>query len=225
MRARGVVCALASLCLLAAAHGQTTVRREGDAVVFRGSIDREGAREFLRLSADPAVLRLVIRSQGGLVDAALDMAEAVHDRGLDVEVDGACLSSCANYVFPAGRRKLLSGPGAVGWHGNMAHVLYRAQRGEGQWSEELMAQARTLARREQDFFGRIGVDGFVCWFGKIQPYAEADFYALSPQDMGRFGIRDVAVRDPAQPASPEVRMLAVDPAVLERDRPVVRLQD
>ena len=123
-------------------------------MVFRGRIDREAAREFLRLSEDPAVLRLVIRSQGGLVDAALDMAEAVHDRGLDVEVDG-----------------------------------------------------------------------FVCWFGKIAPYAEPEFYDLSPADMARFGIRDVAVRDPAQAPSAEVRMLAVDSAVLERDRPVVRLQE
>jgi len=137
----------AALCLIVAfgqARAQTapatTVLREGDAVVFRGRIDREAAREFLRLSEDPAVLRLVIRSQGGLVDAALDMAEAVHDRGLDVEVDGTCLSSCANYVFPAGRRKLLSGPAAVGWHGNMAHVLYLQQSGQASWPAQALAQ-------------------------------------------------------------------------------------
>ena len=227
---RRVVVFLAALCgLAAAAHAQpgpsTTVRREGDAVVFRGRIDTPAVREFLRLSEDPAVLRLVIRSPGGLVDAALDMAEAVHDRGLDVEVDTACLSSCANYVFPAGRRKLLSGPAAVAWHGNMAHVLYRAQRGEEQWSEAQLAQARALARREDAFYRRIGVDGFVCWFGKIPPYAVPDFYALSPRDMARFGIGEVSVRHPDAPLPADVRMLAVDPAVAVQERPVVRLED
>ena len=204
----------------------TSVRLDGDAIFFTGRIDGASVAEFLRLLRDPAVARLVIQSQGGLVAPALDMAEAVHERGLDVEVAQACLSSCANYVFPAGRRKLLSGPEAVGWHGNMAHVLYRQQRGEEQWGEGPMAQARELAQREDAFFRRIAVDGFVCWFGKIAPYEASDFYTLTPADMAGFGIRDVTVRDPAAKSpSGDVRMLAVDWGTLEAARPVVRVQD
>jgi len=95
------------------------------------------------------VTRLVITSGGGLVDAALDLAEAVHARHLDVEVPSTCLSSCANYVFPAGRRKLLARPGAVRWHGTMAHVLYLQVSGQDHWSDVEIGQARELARREQ----------------------------------------------------------------------------
>jgi hypothetical protein len=213
---------------LGSAHADapsTVVRAEGDAIVFQGRIDAPSVHEFLRLADDPSMHRLVIRSPGGLVGPALDMAEAVHARGLDVEVDQSCLSSCANYVFPAGRRKSLSGPAAVGWHGDMAHVLYQAQRGDEHWSEEQLAQARVLAAREDAFFRSIGVDGFVCWFGKIAPYEVEDFYTLSVADMAGFGIRDVRVRDPgAPPASPDIERIAVDWPMLEAGRPALELQ-
>jgi hypothetical protein len=220
---------LATLAMLLAsvvAQAQTSasVRQEGDAILFDGRIDGPSVREFQRLLTGPSVRRLVIRSQGGLVGAALDMAEAVHARGLDVEVDQACLSSCANYIFPAARNKVLSGPAAVGWHGNITHVVYRQQRGEEQWPAQQMAQARELARREAAFFQRIGVDGYVCWFGKIAPYSAPDFYALSPADMAGFGIRDVTVRDAATPAPTDVRMIEADWAALASGRPHVPLE-
>lgn len=191
------------LALLAwAAHAQGTsakVEQSGDAVVLKGRIDDEAATRAIALMQDPWITRLVITSGGGLVDAALDLAEAVHARGLDVEVPLACMSSCANYVLPAGRRKLLGRPGAVAWHGNMAHVLYLQRTGQGNWPEADIAQARRLAQREATFYARIGVDGFVAWFGKLPPYAIDEFYSLSPQDMARFGIQDVEVREPGLP--------------------------
>lgn len=87
------------------------------------------------------------------------------------------------------------------------------------------AQARELAQREAAFYARIGVDGFVCWFGKIPPYDVDAFYALAPADLERFGIGDVPVRGAvdAAEARADVRMLQVDFARLQRDRPVVDL--
>ena len=73
-----------------------TVRQSGDAIVFEGRIDAASVDAFLRLARDPQVRRLVITSPGGLVAPALDMGEAIHARGLDVDVPTACLSSCAN---------------------------------------------------------------------------------------------------------------------------------
>jgi hypothetical protein len=226
-------------CILAAAllacagllHAQpvstTQVERQGDAIVFRGRIDDAAATTFLQLLQDPGVRRLVITSPGGLVVPALDMAEALYARGLDVEVPEACLSSCANYVFLAGRQKLLGGPAAVGWHGNMTHVLHLQQIGEGRWSGPEIAAARLLAQRESSFFQRIGVDGFVCWFAKLPPYSVEDFYALTPPDMAFFGIRDVSVRSAGVPpyAPPGVQMVSVDRAGLEAMRPAVRMRE
>jgi hypothetical protein len=211
------------------AHAQsgtgTTVERHGDAIVFRGRIDEASATTFRQLLQDPGVRRLVITSPGGLVAPALDMAEALAARGLDVEVPQACLSSCANYVFPAGRHKVLGGPGAIGWHGNMTHVLHLQRVGERRWSAGEIAAAQGLAQRETAFFRRIGVDGFVCWFAKLPPYGVEEFYALTPQDMASFGIRDVSVRSGVPPyAPPGVQMVRVDRAGLEALRPVVPLE-
>jgi hypothetical protein len=212
------------------AHAQTvagtTVERQGDAIVFRGRIDDGSATTFLQLLQEPGVRRLVITSPGGLVIPALDMAEALAARGLDVEVPEACFSSCANYVFLAGRHKLLGGPAAVGWHGNMTHVLHLQQIGEGRWTRPEIAAAHVLAQRETAFFRRIGVDGFVCWFAKLPPYNVEEFYALSPQDMALFGVRDVSVRTGGVPpyAPPGVQMVSVDRAGLEAIRPAVPLE-
>jgi hypothetical protein len=203
------------------------VQAVGDAVVFKGQINARSAAEFLRLlREDPKITRLVISSRGGMVTAALDMALAVHERQLDVEVPVACMSSCANYVFPAGRNKTVGRPDAVAWHGNMTHVLYLQQTGQASWNEDQIEGARQLAVREAQFYRRIGVDGFACWFGKIAPYNVDDFYSLSASDMQRFGIGHVTVRDasPGDPGNGEVRQVRVDWAGLEAARPAVRLE-
>lgn len=202
------------------------VEASGDAVIFTGQINARSVAQFLRALQDPRITRLVITSSGGRVAAALDMADAVHARQLDVEVPAACMSSCANYVFPAGRHKVIGRLGAVSWHGNMAHVLYLHQNGQGSWSESEMQSARTFAVREAEFFRRIGVDGFVCWFAKIEPYQVEDFYYLSVEDMERFGIHDVTVRDKTAVAHADgLRKVRVDWAALEASRPVVKLDE
>lgn len=211
------------LALGASAQAQSppaTVERVGDAVVFRGRIDAASAARFQELLREAAITRVVITSQGGLVGPALDMAQALFERGLDVEVPQACLSSCANYVFPAGRHKRLGHARAVGWHGNMTHVLHLHQSGRESWSEAEIQEARLLARREQAFFRRIGVNGFVCWFGKIAPHDVQEFYALTPRDMARFGIAGVVVdTGPSGPDAPQ--LLSIDADLLETHPPAV----
>lgn len=226
----------AALALLLAAAGPASAQAQGppatvveavdDAVVFRGRIDARSAAKFMALLRDPKITRLVISSGGGNVSAALDMALAVHERRLDVDVPRVCRSSCANYIFPAGRRKTVSRPGAVAWHGNMTHVLYLHQTGKDALDQQPLESARELATREAQFYRRIGVDGFVAWFAKLEPYNVDDFYALSAPDMERFGIRDVTA-----PAAPDgepdqdgVRMVRVEWSRLEADRPAVRLE-
>lgn len=219
---------LAALTLAASAQRPpaTTVEVDGDTVRFHGQINETAAAEFLRLLAERPVTRLVITSGGGQVAAALDMAQAIHERQLDVEVPTACHSSCANYIFPAARAKLIGHASAVAWHGNMEHVLYLQQTGRARWDERLMEGARYLARREAEFFRRIGVDGFVCWFAKIAPYDVHDFYSLPAEDMERFGIRQVTLRD-AQPgaaaAADGVRVVRADWSGMRGRRPVVAL--
>jgi hypothetical protein len=212
----------AAALLLAAGLAQAQVSVQDDAVVFRGQINARSAAEFLLLVNDPRVTRLVITSGGGDVAAALDMAAVVHERALDIEVPHACHSSCANYVFPAARQKLLGHAAAVAWHGNISHVLHLQQTGQATWSDAQVAAAVQLAQREEAFYRRIAVDGFIAWFAKIAPYAVPGFYFLSVEDMARFGIGNVTVRAPARRDGSQ--LVAVDWASLDALRPVIRLQ-
>src|SRR5207244_2816398 len=149
--------AACAFSLAATAHAQAArdwrVDVAGEAIVFAGRIEQASVDEFLRVLRErPGITRLIITSGGGQVVAALQMGEAMHARRLDVDVPVACLSSCANYIFPAGKRKRLGHPLAVGWHGNMTHVLFMQLTGEANYSDEMMQSARWLVKREAEFF-------------------------------------------------------------------------
>lgn len=221
---RTPVLALALAAGAAFAQSPARVGIAGDALVFDGRIEPSSAARFVELARNPAVRRVVITSRGGIVAAALDMADAIRERQLDLEVPQACWSSCANYIFPAAREKRLGHARAIGWHGNMTHILWLDQNGRGQWDAALMAQARDLARREAVFFRRIGVDGYVCWFAKRPPYDAPDFYTLRVADMERFGILSVTITDPAKEEPDAPDLVEVDWQRLAIDRPAVLIE-
>jgi hypothetical protein len=141
-----------------------------------------------------------------VVEAGIALGSWVFDHNLDIEIPEYCLSSCANYVFPAGRHKSI-GPGAiVAWHGNYNHLqqtgLWRddiAVRMESHGEDAATAEIHVreevdrLASLERAFFARIGVNEYLCWVGKMPPYNAPDYYFLSRQDMARFGVSDVHI--------------------------------
>jgi hypothetical protein len=218
--------AFLAACGLSAAAANAQVWAIGDAVIFQGRIEGSSVEAFVKtLDEHPEITRLVITSGGGEVNAGLDMGEAIHARQLDVEVPAFCLSSCANYVFPAARRKRLGHPLAVGWHGNMTHVLFMQLTGQVNYSDEMMRSARHLVRRESGFYPRLGVDGFVSWFAKIAPYEVKDYYTLAPADMARFGITGVEVMPGPAPTPDDDTPVLVSPDFkrLERERPAMPL--
>jgi hypothetical protein len=176
---------------------RVTLGRE--VVSYDGPLDAAGIAELRR--AGPEVKLLRIRSSGGDVDLGMDLAEWVLERGLDVEVDGPCLSSCANYIFPAGRRKVIAPGGVVAWHGsarqtNMADQLDAAL-AEVRQKEPTLDVAETRAQmaaymkrviaRQDAFFARIGVAECVTRIGQLRLGAPG-LFTMSIADMARFGI-------------------------------------
>jgi hypothetical protein len=218
---------LAVAALLAAgvamAHAQArpgTAERLGDAVVLRGNIDATLARRVVQLLRDPDAVRLIVTSGGGAVDATLDIAEAVHANFKNVEVPVACLGTCASYIFPAGRHKLLGRVGVVGWRGNMAYVLHQHRTGQARLPDAQLREVRLLAQREAGFYARIGVDGFVAWFAKLPPYSVEEYYSLSLEEMEGFGIRNLRVQETESPLTGGlVQQVQVDWPHLEALRP------
>jgi hypothetical protein len=84
---------------------------------MKGLIERT---EFTKFSAkfDERVRHLVVTSEGGSEFQALRIGEVLAQRGVNVYVLGYCMSACANFIFVAGRQRLLIGDAAVGYHGS-----------------------------------------------------------------------------------------------------------
>ena len=196
--------ALLAVILWIADPAGAGINLAAEAAYYSGPISAELNQRFFDTTQGKAIKRLIITSDGGEVEAGIALGLWVSDHSLNIEVPEYCLSSCANYVFPAGRHKSIGAGAVVAWHGNYNHLKQT-----GLWQDDIAARmerhgedaatARAhvreevdrLVRLERDFFARIGVNEFLCWIGKVSPYNAPNYYFLSTQDMARFGVTHV----------------------------------
>lgn len=93
--------------------------------------------------------------------------------GVVVEVDTICFSSCADYVFPAGRARVIRADAFVGWHGNERQFAVLAARHGVSLADELRRFApKELSTEQQDAFLRELSETL-----KVTQKDEATFYA------------------------------------------------
>lgn len=186
------------------------VERRGDTVIYRGRLTEDGLDALRNAGGDPQVTTLLIESAGGEIVVGMDFGNWVVERELNVVIDRACLSSCANYVFTAGRNKEIRPGAVVAWHGSakqpgLLEQLHqfveediasrelspRQQRRELKRARRANVKYMTGAIRKQDqFFYRIGVDEYVTRVGNDK-YGIRGFFYLSVEDMAEFGIDNV----------------------------------
>lgn len=190
----------------------TFVRLDRSTLKFEGYIDRGTYKEYLD-AIDDEVKTLIINSTGGDtydgVRIGLDMVK----RNIDVIVDGVAVSSGANYLFTAGKRKTIC-RGFVGFHGNANAALDKktleesirsesAKIGMGQEQieesvRENLAVMDATIKLEKEFFARLGISQEL--FDLTQESAKGlskkmnldfDFLLPSIRTMEKFGIRNV----------------------------------
>jgi len=186
-----------------------SIERRGHAVFISGPISNELASALEETLLDLTVTELWIRSGGGDVEAGHRMGRRIRERNLKVVVDQYCISSCANYIFTAGAKRVLPDGAYVVWHGN-------AQQKDGREFErcgrtvssfdglvmlpEEIAEAKKDAegiarRRAQDlaFFRFVGVDDYIARAGQ-EPHFYGNF-TLSVAGMARLGLKNVDAPD------------------------------
>lgn len=196
--------ALLAVMMWIAGPADADISPDAEAAYYSGSISASLNQRFFEAIQGKAVKRLIITSDGGEVEAGIALGLWVSDNNLNIEVPEYCLSSCANYVFPAGHHKVIGEGAVVAWHGNYNHLKQT-----GLWTDEIAvrmerygedaATARAhvreevdrLADLERDFFARIRVNEYLFWIGKVSPYNAPNYYFLSTQDMARFGVTHV----------------------------------
>lgn len=203
--------------ILRAKAEPATVQVQGDTLYYTGNFSTASSAAFdaavsgIRRSQ---VTRLVISSGGGDTVAGRHVGRWVRDMGLVVEVDVICFSSCADYIFPAGRARVIRADAFVGWHGNERQFHLLAAR-KGISLADLLAQyipkeaspeqrtaffrdfeetTKVTMKDEAEFYAKLGLnDSFaVCAVGEIlekRPgYAGQNGWGFSLADMARLGL-------------------------------------
>ncbi len=143
-------------------------------LAVEGGIE-DGSDELFRSALTPSTRRVVLNSVGGSVTPVLNMADEIRSRRLDVEVRGLCASSCANYLFVAGERKVLGPIALVLWHGGpgggiseseqtsrfrSALLRSNAQRSESEIEvivQNAMTRWRQEITRQEELYRQLGI--------------------------------------------------------------------
>lgn len=168
------------------------VTRFDDTLVYNGLLSSEGL-ERLKASDAGTARTLMIRSGGGTVTVGMDFGDWVFARQLDVVIDEACLSSCANYVFPAGKSKRFLPGSLVAWHGNSLQAAAEAEIETDvprRDRHEVHQRLSAWRAREAAFYAKIGVNECLDRFA-IDVLGHHGLFSMSAEDMARFGVTNV----------------------------------
>ncbi len=194
-----------------------TVRVQGDTVYYTGNLSKASSAAFDAAVAGIGrgpLTRLVISSGGGDTVEGRHIGRWVRDRALVVEVDVICFSSCADYIFPAGRARVIRADAFVGWHGNERQFDVLAARtgvsvaeqlakvppadvapgARAAFVQEALASIAQTQKDEADFYVSMGLnDAFaVCAVGDVlekRPgYTGQIGWGFSLADMARLGL-------------------------------------
>lgn len=211
----------AALCHPAArtAEEETQVFLAGGELNYVGKLSADANARLFALfqSQETKPTILSIRSPGGNTDLGMELGKWVHQNHLDVKVMEVCFSSCANYVFPAARRKIVSNFAVVGYHGGLGSTTFQVDAATEAMLAALPAGEQTRTRasilesgrqyaasqlaREQKFFAMIGVQQKITTLGQAEKYAgtmpeNALGWYYSVDDFEKLGVGNITVINP-----------------------------
>ena len=195
---------------------------EGSTVVMNGELDDGFYERFLSLvnGREDEVATLRVNSGGGITDEGLKLGLWIFQHNIDVVVDGLCFSSCANYVFTAGRNKTIMAGAIVGWHGSeqqdehiarglgvsLEELLEReydhsaaewgerpSPEGRRQFVEDVLSGRPAAVSEERAFLDKIGVSADALVYGFLPDQFE-DYYVNTPDRIEgwTFSVEDMA---------------------------------
>ncbi|ADG10279.1 hypothetical protein B7G68_09265 [Caulobacter segnis] len=165
-----------------------------DGLCFSGEINSASSAAFVDALAtlEPATpLVIVVHSNGGEINAGIAMGEALAPLKTTVVAQRVCASSCANYLFTAGDRRVIDDDALLLFHGG-AHPIdegaLRKAIGSQIPADQVEAQVANIRAdidrqiRRQDAFStmaRIDVN-FFRWMASFNDLPEDAFLTLCP---------------------------------------------
>ena len=184
-------------------------------IYFRGMINKESFEKLKTLyegiENKPDTLR--INSLGGDLKTGLDIGFWIIDKNLKVKVTNYCLSSCANYIFPAGSERLLGEKAILAWHGSaQSESIFRSleRAAEKHFQDtgkklsetsmkERVAEVKALRSKEKKFYNLLNIDSRFPIFGQDPKYRllykkeDYDAYYYTLPDMQKMGLNIVLI--------------------------------
>jgi ATP-dependent protease ClpP protease subunit len=164
--------------------------------VFDKTVSLEALKQISDLPSHEHSV-IVIRSGGGDIDMALSMAEAMENKNITVVVKDICASSCANYIFLAGRQRVVLKDALLLYHGGVqldlleeiAIQLKEALGGdEAFYYQEIERQRQILLsqvkRQSQFLINRSVRKEFFYWIHTINHLSENDALKVCPSSAG-----------------------------------------
>jgi hypothetical protein len=222
--ARFCFSALAFISATARADDGTQVYFDHHELNYIGDLHKEANQKLFALydSLPEKPTTLLIRSGGGEIFTGMELAAWIRDRSLDVKVLEYCLSSCANYVFPAGKHKTVSNFALIGFHGGASSTVFQfdaktqamvdamTPQKRDEFMADLKKEEAQNGAREAVFFKSIGVRQEMTTLGQQARYKslmervpETAMWTYSLEDFARLGVGAITVINPPwKPVSP-----------------------
>ncbi|WP_417067413.1 hypothetical protein [Niveibacterium terrae] len=195
---------------------EATIIVDSPSLLYIGKISQEANRRLFDAyrSHKDEIKWLAIRSKGGSVEDGLELGKWVHEQGLGIKVYEYCLSSCANYVFPAASERLLSSFAVIGYHGGacsthfdrsalMQHQAGMSEAEIRKDNEAFNAYLTQQCEKERSFYKGIGVRDDLATLGQSPEYETlfetspaALGWTYSPKAFEKLGIRGIQVINP-----------------------------
>jgi len=200
-----------------------TIKIQSQFISYDGWLNEANNKRLFEVfdSAEKTPTWLTVNSRGGSVEYGLELGEWIVENGLSVYIPQLCASSCANYVFTAGKQVVLNENAIIGWHGSpviddlVAGTPQAKVRRDGVL-ESLRTMKPDLVNprrfwnkiriRNRRFFRKIGVHPVVTSLTEVADESSLDrirkagtyssyLAYLSIEDMKYFGIDHVRVNE------------------------------
>ncbi len=205
--------------IYASLDGMPNVYREGANIFYEGELSFYGLEQIKQKAKNikSEIKWLVINSGGGEIGVSMDIGLWIFENGLNVRISDGCMSSCANYVFPAGKKKIIDDNAIVAWHGSALQADFDSPPEDNhnlieQIDDHLKTIIKDPVKREEEkrrilkdtnqyiidmtskqksFFNKIGVDENITIIGQDAKYSVEDYWFLSVEDMAKFGVKNL----------------------------------
>ena len=147
------------------------------------------------------VQTISINSGGGDIETAINIGCIIHDKGISIEVRRLCLSSCANYLFPAAKNKVINYGSIIGFHGSpnsddskLITTVDGERTSDPATTDKIFAEIR---KTDKAFYNNIHVSWMMPLCGQKENIGDPDtgLSTYSEKDFTQFGVKNISYTD------------------------------